>query len=297
MEIENNLRYNEWFNKNCNYNYLYHFTSIDSFIKILVTEKFRLSCINKMNDVNESLAIFEKFSSFNKEQRIIKHEKYIRERTFLGCFNVLKENEDIRDKVSMWGYYADSCKGICMEIDKRKLDERIWGLIWDEKNRSINCEIHIDKFKIKYKKQSDINEQKKRLYKNNMGIYFTNMKKSYDNEFDRLIDELDSEIPKCNKGFYMTLKELFSMKSDEWISENEFRYLVYNASSNDINYFEFNDFSSVINKVYVGEMQDKESIKLLRNIKSKLLPNIDFSIRVNDSEVEIDSKEIDKVIL
>jgi hypothetical protein len=50
-----------WFNDNIGSDYIYHFTSIDSLIKILLTDIFRLSLVERMNDINESQPIHKKF--------------------------------------------------------------------------------------------------------------------------------------------------------------------------------------------------------------------------------------------
>ncbi|MBS5886550.1 MULTISPECIES: DUF2971 domain-containing protein [Clostridium] len=297
----NEIRKNEWFKDD--YNTLYHFTSIDSLIKILITDTFRLSCINKMNDINELLPLSKKFDSINKDKRIIEYEKDIRKKTFVGCFNVLEKDQDIRDKVSMWGNYADSGKGICLEIDKSKLDQKLWKLIYDVENDAVKCGIHIDKFKIKYERQSYIEKTKERFFEQNMYTIFPKTDDEFaleddnicEDVIDRAIKNRVASMPRQEIPLYMVLKMLFGIKSEEWKSENEYRYLFYDHFSY-TDWFNINGFSDVIRNVFVGENQDVENIKLLRNIKDKLLPNVNFFIRVKNSETEISSKEIDELI-
>ncbi len=291
----NEFRKNEWFKDD--YSTLYHFTTIDSLIKILITNTFRLSCINKMNDINELLPLSKKFDSINKDKRIIEYEKDVRKKTFVGCFNILEKDQDIRDKVSMWGNYAESGKGICLEINKSKLDEKLWKLINDVENDAVRCKIHIDKFKIKYESQSYIEKIKEEFFKQNMYTIFPQIEDDNicENALDTTIKKIVASMPRQEMPLYLVLKILFGIKSEEWKSENEYRYLFYNHFSY-TDWFNISDFNDVINKVFIGENQDVESIKLLRNIKEKLLPNVDFFIRIKNSEMEISSKEIDELI-
>ena len=247
-----------WFKDSYDYQYIYHFTTIDSLLKILVTDNFRLSCVNKMNDRNEALATYKRFNNNTYDEEKIRKEDEFRSRTFLGCFTILEENQSIRDKVSMWGNYAESCKGVCIEIDKKKLDDKLWNMIYDIGSDSKKVETHIGKFKINYKKQSKIDET--------------------------ILNIVNSSLP-----LYSILENLFNSKSEEWAVENEFRYLVYNNRFTDMDYFNISNFSNVISKIFVGEMQSKDSIKLLKDIKDKLAPDIEFNININGSEKEISS--------
>ena len=252
----------KWFNDGYNYEYIYHFTTIDNLIKILLTDRFRLSLVEKMNDINESQPIHKRFGfkvDENELKDIEEREEDIRSRTFLGCFNIKKSDEDIRDKVSMWGHYADLCKGVCLEIDKNKLDNLLFNKIYDCENNAIECKLHISKFDIKYKNQTIIDNEKKR--------YLT----------------MRGELINIK---YENIKKIFESKSEEWKVENEFRYLVYNNDCEKINYFFINEFSSCINKIFIGDMQDEQSINLLECIKSKVASNIQFSIRDGNRERE-----------
>lgn len=179
-----------------------------------------------------------------------------RKRIFLACFNILKENENIRDKSSLWGHYAQSCTGVCLKINKVKFDELLFDVIYDNENDAIETNTHIAKFKVEYKKESEI-------YKHR-------------------------EI--CSKGtrlpFYIELKYLFGRKSSEWNIENEFRYLVYNANFEEKEYFYIDKFSSSIEAIYVG--RNNKDISLLKDLKIKIDSNIKFyKIDKERKEIEI----------
>lgn len=62
-----NERFKEEWKQNDGIEYLYHSTSVDSLMKILITDKFRLSSVNYMNDINESLPLYECFERSYEE--------------------------------------------------------------------------------------------------------------------------------------------------------------------------------------------------------------------------------------
>lgn len=249
-----NCSFKENWNKDDGIKYLYHFTSLDSLIKILLTDKFRLSSVDYMNDINESLPLYE---SVEVSAENVEKEKKIRRRTFLGCFNVLEENENIRDKSSLWGYYAQSCTGVCLKINKAKFDALLLKVIYDFENDVSESNVHIERFKIKYEKESDIYKHRK-ICANDVGL-----------------------------DFYTYLKYLYDKKSNEWKVENEFRYLVYNADYQDEEYYYIDNFSDAIEDIYIGK--NNTDLKLLRDLKLKLTKNINFYVMNRErEEMELD---------
>jgi hypothetical protein len=159
----------------------------------------------------------------------------------------------------MWGHYGDSCKGVCLKIDKKKLDELLFKKIYDIKNDAVECKVHINKFKIKYKKQTDIDKEKKNYLIHNEDVFNLN---------------------------YINLKRMFQSKSEDWKVENEFRYLIYNADFDKFKYFNIENFSECINSIYIGDMQDEQSLSLLKSIKEKLASSITFYIWEENMERE-----------
>lgn len=249
---------NIWFDDGYSYDYIYHFTSIDSLMKILLTNTFRLSNVSTMNDINESIPNYKRgFSDRQRAEEIEKIEKNMRSRTFLGCFNVLEKDENIRNKVSMWGHYANGGRGVCLKINKKKLDRLLFNEIYDIENDAIETKTYISKFKIAYKKQEKIDEMKTNyLEKGNETIMV----------------------------FYATLDWLFRYKSDDWNPENEFRYLVFDWDGNEKSCFTIKEFNQCIDSIYIGDNQDDGSIELLMSIKNKLAKDVIFYIRDENLE-------------
>lgn len=252
---------NRWFNDGYNYEYIYHFTSIGSLKKILDSNTFRLSNVEKMNDMNESIPVYERYKFFEEDYEKLKlvsqKEKEMRSRTFLGCFNILEDDENIRNKLSMWGYYAEGGRGVCLKINKRKLDEILFNEIYDIDREAVESTLFITKLKMKYKKSTEIEE----------------MQRTY---IDRQGDVISV--------FYATFEWLFGSKSDDWKHENEFRYLFFDWFGNDKSYFFIKGFNQCIDSIYIGERQNKDSINTLADIKDKLGQDISFYIRGKNLE-------------
>ncbi|MGL4741156.1 MAG: DUF2971 domain-containing protein [Sarcina sp.] len=232
--------------------YLYHFTTVESLIKILLTDKFRLSSVDYMNDVNESLPLYEVFDRSEEE---IQKEKDDRARTFLGCFNILKPNENIRDKSSLWGHYANGATGVCIKVDKMKFDDLITNIQYDMQYDATNTNVHTDQFRINYKKESEIYNHKK-------------------------ICSNGTSLPD-----YIELNYLYSKKSEEWKIENEYRYLIYNADWQHMSYYFIEKFSNTIDAIYIGQKNNEDD--LLRSIKSRLAKNVKF-YKMNKQREEIE---------
>lgn len=111
--------------------FIYHYTSLDNFIKLLDTKTFYMFNSNQMNDYKENFAIVEALGRVisNKKSNIpddyiemlnqIFHEKYIKTNlnyTFVCCFT------ELRDSISQWRAYGDDGNGICLVINPRMLE-------------------------------------------------------------------------------------------------------------------------------------------------------------------------------
>ena len=99
---------------------LFHYTSFDSFLKILEDMTLLPSSFGNLNDMNEG-----NVSNMNMNENfmvMIKAEKYIKERCHILCFS---QNYDIcglghegTNHPAMWAHYADNSEGVCIVIDK-----------------------------------------------------------------------------------------------------------------------------------------------------------------------------------
>lgn len=110
---------------------LYHYTSIDSFTKIWVSQQLRFSEAKNLND------IFEKQKTFSLSGDIIHCEEQVTLMNAIDKFKkilygILREYKQIsfsldtkREKgylsPMMWGQYAHNENGVCIEIDYDKL--------------------------------------------------------------------------------------------------------------------------------------------------------------------------------
>ena len=104
---------------------LYHFTTLDSFMKIWLSKKLLFSDRNRMNDVAEK---FDMISGNN----ITKMQAYlyaVREYKQISLANkILDSGIEIYKSPLMWGLYANKGTGICIEFDKHKLIEHCSGM-------------------------------------------------------------------------------------------------------------------------------------------------------------------------
>jgi hypothetical protein len=95
---------------------LFHFTSIDSAIKIIISNTLRFGKLRGMNDINESYRyIFydEGIDETSVEQEIAKYQQIS-----LTMDSDKRQGFEIS---AMWGHYAEKGKGVCLVFDKDKL--------------------------------------------------------------------------------------------------------------------------------------------------------------------------------
>lgn len=115
---------------------LYHYTTLENFIKIIKEDAFKLSSFERANDYKE------------KSQRIfdagVKIQDY---KYFSTCAGERKDKMSIRSfsNSMMWYHYGDKCRGVCIEFD---LDSILALQVKPLKNDWINYRDgvrHIDK--------------------------------------------------------------------------------------------------------------------------------------------------------
>lgn len=239
-------------------NNLYHFTSIDSVIRIILTDSFRLTSLRKVNDFGESEPITVLIKNSNKKEEknsspstmrrnIFNYKNRLTSQCYAGCFSYLnfpkdKDFEELKtivNKVTMWGHYADNNAGACLVIDKNKFDN-LFNELEDEKNLYI-------------KSYNQITYEANTI---NFG--------------ERYISEED------------VVESLF-FKYKDWSIENEYRYLIMDkysdrAISND--YIKLENFTSSIKGIILGLKTTEEDFQII----SKLFESIGVN---QDSIVEL----------
>lgn len=99
---------------------LFHYTKMESFLKILEDLTLLPSSFGKLNDMNEGNV---HNMNMNKNFMVMyKAEKYIKEKCHLLCFS---QNYDLcglghegTNHPAMWAHYAEDSNGVCIVIDK-----------------------------------------------------------------------------------------------------------------------------------------------------------------------------------
>lgn len=180
---------------------LYHFTSLDSFIKIWLSQKLLFSERINMND-------------FAEANDMVTGNDYLKMKIYLYCITEYKQislsrqyckNEDEIFKSSlMWGYYANKCTGVCIELDKEKLlTNNYEGIKYDSVEYLPNIPYNtkdVDKEDI-----ANIDDARKILDKDLHNTYFVKSKQwEFENEF-RIISRTRSslDISDCILKIYL----------------------------------------------------------------------------------------------
>lgn len=95
---------------------LYHYTSLDSALKILLSNSLLFSKLERMNDINESHRSL--FFSFDKEEEELKT-------CIESCSQISLTQDSQRlgfNIPAMWGHYASKGYGVCLAFDKSKIE-------------------------------------------------------------------------------------------------------------------------------------------------------------------------------
>ena len=169
---------------------LFHYTSLNSFLKVMEDLSLKPSSFDKLNDLNEmniqNMCMESNFSVMYKA------EEYIKKKCHTISFSQNYKNRGYEfegtNHPAMWAHYADDSKGVCIVIDK---DTFI------TKNKDILSQ-HFYKFAdVKYNKFNtpDVRKIKYRA--------------------------------KTPEGFIKdNWKSLFFLKHDDWAKENEHRLFI-----------------------------------------------------------------------
>jgi hypothetical protein len=99
---------------------LFHFTKLDSFLKILDDMTLLPSTFGNLNDMNEGNV---NNMNMNENFKVMYDaERYINERCHLLSFSqnydVMGYGQEGTNHPAMWAHYADNSNGVCLVIDK-----------------------------------------------------------------------------------------------------------------------------------------------------------------------------------
>lgn len=107
--------------------FLYHYTSLENFIKILDSKTFFMFNSSQMNDYKENFAIFDALNRVIHDKKSIIPDDYLRklnevlEMKFKMGFSFISCFTELRDSISQWRSYGDDGNGICLIINPRDI--------------------------------------------------------------------------------------------------------------------------------------------------------------------------------
>lgn len=108
---------------------LYHFTSFDTALKIIESNRLRFGRLNNMNDIHENDKIVfvdannhptDKFPSNILDAL---HDEIYKYRQISLTADDKEGDKDGFDLHQMWGLYADKGEGVCLVFDKKELEK------------------------------------------------------------------------------------------------------------------------------------------------------------------------------
>lgn len=189
---------------------LYHYTKAENLISILETNQFKISLFEKSNDFKESDSILFKNSGRNVHD--FRYLSFVNDDGLYGF-----KNE------TMWNFYADSSRGVCLEVNRHLLKDLIGSSIIKEGN-------------IEY--DNSITKTDNLAHKSD-GIEIFLMQKrtcwSYEKEYRFLLSSDIENVPtfaKCLSGIYFgpMIKDENKKKIINMISEKNNQTKLYNLS-------------------------------------------------------------------
>lgn len=89
----------------------YHYTSLNAFVNIVRTKRFRFSSIASLNDKSE-LSYYDQASGYERPQYHYKTIQSYNSRYLLSC-------SSLEDELNQWRLYGQDGNGICLELIQR----------------------------------------------------------------------------------------------------------------------------------------------------------------------------------
>lgn len=168
---------------------LYHFTSFDTALKIIESNRLRFGRLSNMNDIHENDKLMfadangQGIDEFSSSVLDALYDEIYKYRQISLTADGEEGDKDGFDLHQMWGLYADKGEGICLVFDKCEL----------EKNYDI------------------INIHKQRV--------------SYNNKLKSFVISLSQKIEDVPAEIKSNISKIFFHKRKEWEHEQEFRLL------------------------------------------------------------------------
>ena len=167
---------------------LYHFTSFDTVLKIIESNRLRFGRLNNMNDIHENDKIMfvdankHPLNRFPSDVLDALHDEIYKYRQISLTADGREGDKNGFDLHQMWGLYAGKGEGVCLVFDKKELEK---GLGTDVLHKRVS-------------------------YDKNVDSYFV----SLSNNLDKVEDEIKEHAD-----------EIFFHKRIEWEHEQEYRLL------------------------------------------------------------------------
>ena len=127
---------------------LYHFTSFDTALKIIETNRLRFGRLNNMNDIHENDKITfvdandRPFDIFPSDMLNTLHDEIYKYRQISLTADNEEGDKDGFDLHQMWGLYADKGEGVCLVFDKKELEKNYDNNIhWERVNYDKSYEL------------------------------------------------------------------------------------------------------------------------------------------------------------
>lgn len=244
--------------------YLYHFTEVEKFVKIIYGKSLKFSKISTTNDTLESKPkIFEWDQNTNDLYEIIKHFRDINQDYLqLLCFTRdMKRVNNVPDGKSlyidysgrgfalprMWAQYSKNNTGVCLVFDKNELIRLIkeklgFSLIY---HGAINYISKFNHYKVNSEELSRLLNRINEYKKSKMQQGFA-----------------DLDFLRSNLDF---VKYNYFCKLDDWSGENEYRFLLYGESD----YF-VKDITDALIGIVVGENIEPANENIIKILCSNI---------------------------
>lgn len=211
------------------YQYLYHYTSFDSFVRIWCTQSLKLGAIAGVNDIQER---YKPLMISNMHQIPLGKAFHEIRQSYKQLSFTMDFDSYLKGSMSsmMWGYYADKSNGVCIELDYSKLNfpkNAIKGPIKYVKYLKRNIDLPTD--------LSTIQDIRKFLKRNAKEIFLTKQSSwAGENEYRMVCPDLDFlDIKGAISAVYLTSYDSLECKMVEHLlsqTEIPVKFLHYNSS-------------------------------------------------------------------
>ncbi|MGL1892183.1 MAG: DUF2971 domain-containing protein [Spirochaetaceae bacterium] len=180
------------------------------------------------------------------------------------------------DSPSLWGYYGESHKGVCLKFKPKKIDDRLFLSVnhHQERNVKISDFMDMELHKINYEiglKEIDFFKFSFKLLTPELSseIWYTNDK----GKKHEYLEEYQNDKDLWSERFKQLLKEISTRKDPDWSNEDEYRLVINdywnsNVNSDRLHRYDFNQLDGIIFGI---KTLKEDKLKMIEVIKKKCL--------------------------